>query len=160
MPIQVTLLDGQYTSIATPTDPTSVVEPNLTQSFTLSSDTVIPFTFTVKPPTPPPVAQIGATPTTGQVPLTVQFSDQSTGTVSSRAWDFGDGTGTSTDASPSYTYQNAGTYTVKLTVANSAGVNSASVVISATPPPSPPTPWQRFVAWFIAWINGIFHKTP
>lgn len=49
--------------------------------------------------------------------LTVAFTDQSVGTVTSYAWDFGDG-GTSTVASPSHTYANYGTYTVCLTVDN------------------------------------------
>jgi hypothetical protein len=38
----------------------------------------------------PPVADFGATPTTGNTPLTVQFSDESTGSITSYAWDFGD----------------------------------------------------------------------
>ncbi len=36
-------------------------------------------------------------------------------------WDFGDGTGTSTEENVTYTYTDGGTYTVKLTVTNEAG---------------------------------------
>lgn len=156
MPNQVTLLDGQYTFVATPTNPGTVVEPSISKTINLTNDTTMEFAFTVKP-TPPPVAQIGATPTSGQVPLTVQFADQSTGGAT-RVWDFGDGT-TSADVSPSHTYTTVGTYTAKLTVSNSAGSNSATAVISVTPKPTPtPTPFELFVAWLIAWINKIFGK--
>ncbi len=72
-----------------------------------------------------PVANFTATPVTGTAPLTVTFSDQSTGNPTSYAWDFNnDGTVDSTAKNPSYTYSAAGTYTVKLTVTNSAGSNS------------------------------------
>ena len=40
---------------------------------------------------PAPVAGFSGTPTSGTAPLTVSFSDQSTGAVTSWAWDFGDG---------------------------------------------------------------------
>src|SRR5262249_46339779 len=63
----------------------------------------------------PPVAALTAAPTNGVAPLTVAFQDQSLGTVTSRAWDFGDGSN-SAAASPSHIYSAAGTYTVSLTV--------------------------------------------
>jgi len=72
-----------------------------------------------------PVANFTATPTSGTVPLTVNFKDQSTGTVSSYAWDFNnDGNIDSTEQSPSYTYGTAGTYTVNLTVTGPGGNDS------------------------------------
>ncbi len=46
--------------------------------------------------------------------------------ATSYAWDFGDNTGTSTEVNPSYTYANAGTYSVELTVSN----NDESSVIT------------------------------
>jgi PKD repeat protein len=39
-------------------------------------------------------------------------------------WDFGDGSGTSTDQHPSYTFAQAGTYTVTLTASNPAAVDT------------------------------------
>ena len=70
-----------------------------------------------------PVAQFSGTPTSGSAPLTVAFNDSSTGSPTSWSWSFGDG-GTSTAQNPSHTYSAAGTYTVSLTVANSAGSNT------------------------------------
>jgi len=65
------------------------------------------------------VANFTASSTSGNVPLTVQFTDTSTGSVSSYAWDFdNDGTVDSTDQNPVHTYTSAGTYTVNLTVSN------------------------------------------
>jgi len=72
------------------------------------------------------IADFSGTPTSGTVPLTVQFTDLSTGGPTMWAWDFGDG-GTSTVASPSYTYQTPGTYTVKLTASSQTGGTSTKV---------------------------------
>lgn len=58
-----------------------------------------------------------ASPITGTAPLTVQFTDTSTGSVSHWRWDFGDGTVDWTQ-NPVHTYQNKGLYTVKLLVSD------------------------------------------
>ncbi len=68
----------------------------------------------------PPVAAFVGSPTSGCVPLTVAFTDQSTNTPTSWAWTFGDG-GTSTAQNPSHQYNAAGSYTVTLTATNAAG---------------------------------------
>lgn len=49
--------------------------------------------------------------------LAATFTNTSTN-ATSYAWDFGDSTGTSTEANPSYTYTQEGTYSVKLTASN------------------------------------------
>lgn len=56
---------------------------------------------------------------------TVTFSDQSTsnGTITSWAWNFGDGT-TSTEQNPSHIYANQGTYTVCLNITDDHGCTS------------------------------------
>ena len=69
-----------------------------------------------------PTANFSGSPMSGEVPLTVSFTDASTG-ATSWDWDFGDG-GTSTDQNPIYTYTAIGTYTVSLTVTNSCGSDS------------------------------------
>jgi PKD repeat protein len=74
-----------------------------------------------EPATPtPPVAAFAGTPTSGDYPLAVQFTDQSSNAPTSWAWTFGDG-GTSTAQNPSHTYTAAGTFTVVLTATNTYG---------------------------------------
>ena len=50
----------------------------------------------------------------------IVFTDKSTSSPTSWAWDFGDG-GTSTDKNPTHTYTASGKYTVKLTATNANG---------------------------------------
>lgn len=69
------------------------------------------------------IADFTATPTTGDAPLTVQFTDTSTGSPTGWAWDFGDNA-TSTDQNATHIYDTAGTYTVNLTVSNADGSDS------------------------------------
>ncbi len=65
-------------------------------------------------------AHFDALPTSGTVPLDVQFFNRSTGNVLSSDWDFGD-SGTSTETHPAHRYNAAGTYTVSLTVTGAGG---------------------------------------
>ncbi len=65
-------------------------------------------------------ADFSASPTFGHTPLTVNFTDDSTGTYDSWLWDFGDGI-TSTLQSPSHIYSGDGVYTVSLEVSGSIG---------------------------------------
>jgi PKD repeat protein len=69
-----------------------------------------------------PVAGFTADVQSGTAPLTVNFTDQSENSPASWAWDFdNDGTADSTIQDPSYIYSDPGIYSVKLTVANTAG---------------------------------------
>jgi PKD repeat protein len=61
--------------------------------------------------------------TAGNAPLTVNFTDLSTGDVSSWLWSFGDG-GTSTAQNPSHVYASAGSYDVALTASGPGGSNA------------------------------------
>lgn len=73
-----------------------------------------------------PRADFSATPTTGNAPLSVQFSDDSdpgSAPVTERVWDFGDGT-TSTAKDPVHVYEQPGIYTVSLTVTTEAGTDT------------------------------------
>ena len=84
-----------------------------------------------------PAAGFSGSPLSGDAPLTVAFTDATTGTVTSRAWDFGDG-GTSTDASPSHEYLAPGMYTVRLIATNACGPDTLTradyVVVTAAAP--------------------------
>ncbi|RKY14799.1 MAG: hypothetical protein DRP82_03210 [Planctomycetota bacterium] len=72
-------------------------------------------------------ADFEASPTNGIAPLTVNFTDKSTGNPTSWEWDFdNDGTVDSTDQNPTYTYSSPGWYTVRLTVSD--GTSSDSCV--------------------------------
>lgn len=73
-----------------------------------------------------PIADFTVTTTNGATPLLVNFTDASSGTVTGRLWDFGDGS-TSTLTSPNYTYTNAGTFSVSLTVFGPLGSNTLSM---------------------------------
>ncbi|MEA3296728.1 MAG: PKD domain-containing protein [candidate division Zixibacteria bacterium] len=94
----------------------------------------------------PPVADFSGTPTSGDYPLTVNFTDQSSNSPTSWSWDFGDGTGTSTQQNPSYTYNSAGTYSVSLTATNAYGSDVETKVdyITVTQPTQDP-PVAAFV---------------
>jgi len=65
-------------------------------------------------------ANFTATPFSGIAPLNVQFSDNSSGEITSWSWDFGDG-GTSILENPVHTYTDPGTYTVSLTISGDGG---------------------------------------
>ncbi|MBF0259974.1 MAG: PKD domain-containing protein, partial [Desulfamplus sp.] len=61
--------------------------------------------------------------------LTVDFSDTSTGNITSWSWAFGDGK-TATEENPAHTYAADGTYTVSLTVSGTDGTDVETRVIS------------------------------
>jgi len=67
-----------------------------------------------------PTAGFSGSPLTGTAPLTVSFTDASSGTISSRWWSFGDG-GSSSETKPSHSYTQTGVFTVSLTVSGACG---------------------------------------
>ncbi|HEX8140108.1 MAG TPA: lamin tail domain-containing protein [Pyrinomonadaceae bacterium] len=104
------------------------------------------------PPPPanqPPLAVTGG-PYSGTTSAPVDFNGSNStdpdGTITSYAWDFGDGT-TATGATPQHTYTSAGNYTARLTVTDNQNAQaSATVAVNITggggggePPPSSPT---------------------
>jgi PKD repeat protein len=78
-----------------------------------------------------PVAIFSTSPTSGNAPLKVQFTDKSTGSPTSWKWSFGDGT-SSTEKDPIHTYSTAGIYTVNLTVSNENGAASKLTTINVS----------------------------
>jgi len=109
-------------------------------------------------------ADFTANITSGTFPLTVKFTDTSTGTeISAWSWDFNnDGTVDSTLQSPEYTFQTAGDYTVNLTITGTGGsdyerkmnyilVNgdtSASITVTS---PAGGENWQRGTSHTLTW---------
>lgn len=75
--------------------------------------------------------------TVGCSPLLVQFSDKSTGNITSYFWDFGNGN-TSALKNPGALYHTAGNYTVKLVITDGAGETDTllkTLAIKAIPNP-------------------------
>jgi PKD repeat protein len=74
-------------------------------------------------PAGPPAADFHVFQTSGNAPFLANFTNDSSGEVTSWSWDFGDG-GTSTQASPNHTYTVPGVYTVSLTATGPLGTDS------------------------------------
>ncbi len=77
----------------------------------------------------PPKARFSAEPRSGDAPLQVNFTNESTGVFTSWLWRFGDGT-TSTEESPAHTYNSPRSYTAKLTVYGPGGSGSKTLSIN------------------------------
>lgn len=72
-----------------------------------------------------PTAGFSAAPLSGDAPLIVFFTDTSTGTITNRHWDFGDGAVTNTTVTNMvHAYSSAGTYSVSLTASGPAGADT------------------------------------
>ena len=89
-----------------------------------------------------PVANFSASTTSGTAPLAMNFTSTSTGSITTYAWTFGDGT-SSTAQNPTKTYTTAGSYTVALTVTGTGGSNTKTVpnyiTVTAAPDTVPPS---------------------
>ena len=73
--------------------------------------------------TPAPVVDFTVDVTEGDVPLEVQFTDNSSGSYSVWNWDFGDES-SSNEQNPAHTYDTPGIYTVSLTIEGSGGTDT------------------------------------
>lgn len=71
----------------------------------------------------PPVASFVMSRSSGKSPLTVYFTDRSTGTITSEKWTFGD-CAASTVKNPSHKFTKVGKWKVTLKVTNNAGSSS------------------------------------
>ena len=115
---------GTYTVSLTASGPTGS---------TPSTKTITGY-ITVSAATTAPKAIFTTSSTVGPEPLTVILTDQSTGSISSRVWNFGDGTGTTVTTAQTfvrnYAYRST-PYTVSLTVTGSAGTNTTTQTITA-----------------------------
>jgi PKD repeat protein len=96
------------------------------------SDTVVQ-TVTVNPT---PNVSFTSNITSGCGPLTVTFTNNTTGGTPTYNWNFGDA-GTSTSTNPSHTYNTPGTYTVILTATLGTCTNADTIVNMITVSPTP-----------------------
>lgn len=89
---------------------------------------------------PRPVASFTPNPITGAAPVTIQFTDTSTGNATSWAWNFGDGT-TSVSQNPSHIFYAGGYYVVTMYASNAGGqsLNTYSYTLQITPIPGVPS---------------------
>ncbi|MEO6259398.1 MAG: PKD domain-containing protein, partial [Thermoanaerobaculia bacterium] len=88
----------------------------------------------------PLTAAFLVTPSSGVAGSTVfAFVDQSTGSVASRSWTFGDG-GSSSATNPTHVYNAAGSYNIVLTVSNGSSSTSVThgVSVASSSPAGPP----------------------
>jgi PKD repeat protein len=120
-----------------------------------NANTATQSVFAVLAPVPAPVAGFSASLTNGAAPLLVTFTDTSTGSITSWQWSFGDG-GTSSAASPTYSYASAGVFSVSLQVIGPGGSSVTNVanlitvtntIVSLAPPELlivNPTNYQTF----------------
>ena len=95
---------------------------------------------TVAASTADPVPDFIAAPTSGPIDTTINFVNTTVGVYDSSLWNFGDANSSVTSSSTiSHKYSEAGTYTVTLTVFNTAGSFSTTktnyVTIGTTGPP-------------------------
>ena len=81
-----------------------------------------------------PTAAFSGTPLSGCSPITVTFTDQSSGSPTSWLWDFGNGN-TSTLQNPIAAYPTPGTYTISLTATNGGGSNTLTMACQIKPTP-------------------------
>lgn len=95
-------------------------------------------------------ADFTANKTSGCTPLTVQFTDNSTNMAATWTWDFGDvasgALNTSTNKNPVHNYQQAGYYTVKLTITKQGSPGTEANKVKTNYIYAGPTPNSNFSA--------------
>lgn len=102
-------------------------------------------------------ADFFASPTSGAAPLSVKFSDKSTGSPTNWFWDFGDGFTSAGVKDPSHVYQYGGKYTVTLTITLGDEIDRAIkkdyITVIGGPQPTPtigpydPTKIHLYSGW-------------
>ncbi len=120
--------DGSVSSLQSPTHAYSnagTYTVTLTASNSLETKTASK-TINVKAVIQADFAYSPTNPTAG---TQIQFTDKSTGSITSWSWQFGDG-GTSSQKNPTKTYSTTGSYNVKLTVSDGTTSNSMTQTVT------------------------------
>jgi 1,4-alpha-glucan branching enzyme len=131
--------------------PTSIVVTGSTGTISIAPYSVLIFS---QVPPPEPVANFTASPTTGMELLAVTFIDTSTGTITNRFWDFGDGGTTNvTTNTVVHTYA-AGTNTVTLIVSGPSGVGTNVQPDYVVVSPYVPTPFENWQVQYFGTTNN------
>ncbi|MHB2156176.1 right-handed parallel beta-helix repeat-containing protein [Calditrichota bacterium GD2] len=108
-------------------------------------------------------ANFKAQPTTGKLPLKVQFTDQSKGEITAWRWDFGDGV-TDSVPNPQHLYHSTGRFDVQLIVSGPAGADTLlrkDYIYGKHPPyvcqPAPDVSFFEDSDWqFVALLTKVF----
>jgi PKD repeat protein len=109
------------------------VEVTATNKKGKASDTETVAVVVTDPPVPAQIVSASATPLNPDTRTNVSFSAQTRGDATiAYAWDFGDGS-SSTQANPSHTYSQPGTYSARLTATNNAGSDNRTISITVRP---------------------------
>lgn len=75
---------------------------------------------------PSVLAAFGVSANSGSPPVTITFTDKSLGPITTRAWNFGDGSPARGELNPTHTFTQEGQFTVTLTVTGGDGRESAA----------------------------------
>lgn len=100
-------------------------------------------------PSVPPLAAFTVDVALGVAPLTVNFTDASTGTPTEWEWSWGDGTANGTTQNPIHVYASDGQYIVTLTATDAHGWTSSAskvIVVSSDTDPSDNVPIADIVS--------------
>jgi PKD repeat protein len=111
------LVLSQYGTTGVPTDGVSIGKVIVSDSFAAV------YNF-LTPAVPPPVASFSGSPTSGTAPVSVTFTDTSTGNITNRLWTFGDGATSNTTATTVSHVYAAGTYGVSLVASGPGGAST------------------------------------
>ncbi|RNC90255.1 MAG: PKD domain-containing protein [Allomuricauda sp.] len=137
--------DGTLSNLANPTHTYNAVG-SYTVTLTVADqeglEDATTVTIVVNPPNEAPTATIGASPLSGDAPLEVSFTGNTSTddkAITSYLWDFDDNGTTSNEIDPIYTFVNSGTYNVSLTVFDEEGLqDQETILITVNLPNQPP----------------------
>jgi len=143
--------DGSSSNV-NPTDHTYAIAGNLNVSYfvnltvtSVNGTTSENKTNYIKVLPPVTVANFTADPTSGRVPLTVNYTDSSTYGPTSWSWQFGDTHFNTTSSHPSNVYLGIGRYTVNLTATNPGGSSNKTGTIIVNPKANFTSSTQRVI---------------